>query len=197
MANRSAVESRIAGRFRLLIDQLAREAGHPQRGWQAAVARRLGLSRSFITRYLAGEIAVGTAAIDRACETLGLSKAFFTKTNVYPKPSYTRFLIVKQRRFVLRTEGPVLAWQQLLRVGDKLADRMKAKDDATVAEVYDFARQLVQSSVFAKASRIALLNPRHRGNTDAILRLGGELAIALTEPAVSEGRLRRAQRVSA
>ena len=66
-----------ADRYALLVEQLGEELGY-KRGWMTAVAKKLGVHRSYVSRIHAGDrTGIGSQAIDRAIQRLSLDPQFF------------------------------------------------------------------------------------------------------------------------
>lgn len=64
-------------RYSDLVDYLAEQEGH-RYGWKAAVARKLGVHASYISKIAAGEVqVVGVDITRRACDLLGLDPRYF------------------------------------------------------------------------------------------------------------------------
>lgn len=102
---------RLAERYDALIRQLGEEVG-TKRGWIAHVARRLGVSPSYVSMIVNGTRAgVGVEAIESAIARLGLKREFFYGTGAishyrnylknaaekYPTPRATRTAAVADR----------------------------------------------------------------------------------------------------
>lgn len=65
-------------RFKMLINQLADEHGRKY-GWKSAVARQLSVRPSYVAKVLNDELgAIGEGIIDRACQSLGIMRTYFT-----------------------------------------------------------------------------------------------------------------------
>lgn len=70
-------DTTLADRYALLVEMLGEELGF-ERGWMTAVAQRLGIHRSYVSRIHAGDRAgIGVQAIDRAIQRLSLDPQFF------------------------------------------------------------------------------------------------------------------------
>ena len=87
----TSVSERAAERYRLLVEQLREELGG-QYGWQAEVAKRLGVHRSYVNQIASGaRRSVGKKAVHRAAEALNLRTEFFFAP-MEREPHYTEFL---------------------------------------------------------------------------------------------------------
>lgn len=65
--------------MKLLVEGLGELYGRPGYGWQARVARRLGLSPSYVSRLLSGaRVGVGFGAIEQAVQRVPLRREFFS-----------------------------------------------------------------------------------------------------------------------
>lgn len=182
MPNPSAAPTLAATRYRVLVDQLADEAGRPARGWQSEVARRLGVDRSYISKLLDPEtdFAVGVEAIERSCERLGLKRTFFTARSPYRRPSYTGYVERDRTRIVSRSDGPILQWADLPVVASKVG-RAIDRGRAGSAELHALALDVIATPAVQLALRVVEMRPHRHANERRIREVGRELVAALCE----------------
>jgi hypothetical protein len=83
----------------MLIDQLRADFvatnGGKDRGWQSAIAEKLGISQPFLSRMASREREVGVLPLELAIRKFGVAPAFFFSS--FPKPpNYRDFLGVRK-----------------------------------------------------------------------------------------------------
>lgn len=62
-----AVDDKMRQRYALLVQQVGDKLGRPARGWQSATAKKLGVSRSLISKVVQGDLqGIGNGVISRA-----------------------------------------------------------------------------------------------------------------------------------
>lgn len=65
-------------RYLQLVEELGAEEGAPAHGWTTAVARRLGISQSYLSRLSRRErVGVGPEIVDKAISRLRVRRAYF------------------------------------------------------------------------------------------------------------------------
>lgn len=94
-----------ASRLKLLAEQMGDACGRPSFGWQAKVARRMGLSSSYVSRLLSGErVGVGLDAIERVVKNVPVDRDYFA-----PKAANGASLMEQARSFVLHRRNDASA----------------------------------------------------------------------------------------
>jgi transcriptional regulator with XRE-family HTH domain len=95
-----------ASRLKLLAEQMGDACGRPSFGWQAKVARRMGLSSSYVSRLLSGErVGVGLDAIERVVKNVPVDREYFA-----PKAANVGASLMEQARsFVLHRRNDASA----------------------------------------------------------------------------------------
>jgi hypothetical protein len=74
----SEATERAARRYLRLIEELGFEEGAPKHGWKSAVARRLGVDQSYVSRLLSRDrISVGADSVEKAVTRLKIRRDYF------------------------------------------------------------------------------------------------------------------------
>jgi transcriptional regulator with XRE-family HTH domain len=160
-------DSRPATRLRALVDQLAAETGR-ERGWQAEVARRIGVHRSYVSRVAKGSpVSVGRAVVDKVCETLGLDRTFFYNDAKVEPPDYRAYLR-ERRPDALELTATGDDWERLYWAGMHLLQSVKVGDGGRVIIPHEALKGLHET-----VSSLSLVEGTTR-LADAQKDLGGE-----------------------
>ncbi len=161
-------------------------------GWQAEVARRLGVDRSLVSRLVSGErTSVGAEAQQRALERLKLPSDYFTSE---AEPSGLELLGALYFRATAETDGDeserFLSWEQ----SGKQAQEVFASlgegaltDDKAIA-MRAVAQQVLKSPLPAAARKLKELLAQPNPQQGDVVAAFGTLAGLILKARLAEGK---------
>jgi len=148
-------------RYKILIERLGEEAGYP-RGWKTAVAKRLGISPSYLTKVLRGDVKdIGGDVIDRALNALDMDGGYFFDEKV-PSKGF-------DYKYYLRSSIRERSQQRERYTGGRLLGGAKIEPKKLTDEQWEFVDQwyetmgplmkVVSSVRFVKTEGTELVEP--------------------------------------
>ena len=148
----------IGRRFRALIDHLGVMHPGKARGWQARVAKQLGIKPPNVTQILNGERTVGIAFAHRVAAHIGLDARYFT--DEHPDDWIVQYHLaqvpIEQRKaFQLDLAGVRQRGRELARMAREAPDHPRL-----VAEALRAARDLLESTPVQTARELSAAAPK-------------------------------------
>jgi transcriptional regulator with XRE-family HTH domain len=160
-------------------------------GWQAEVARRLGVDRSLVSRLVNGErTSVGVEAQQRAVERLRLPGDYFTAV-VEPDPMQLIGVILGRMAGDSADEGALFqSWDH---AGRQAQELFAALGDGTLTEeqaiaMYGLAQQVLRSPLPAAARKLKELLAKPQPSYGEVVAAFGTLAGLIMQARLAEGR---------
>lgn len=174
---RQTAPTPLVDRYLALVDHLARETGKPRRGWQARVARRLGVHATTINKIATGKRAsVGMDVIEAAIATVPIPREyFFAPADVERDPASYVKIGALSTKDPSRADG-VLRDVRHLEFAGKALSLMVAADQAPSTEERARRYRALADLVIAELPEIVLARAVKDSPTEVAIDFGRQLA---------------------